>query len=126
MEQDHGVSFREVCIVSSVRRQGIRDVAPLFRCERPRNRLDRAKEDLTGLALSMFGKVTLLVSLHPPGGHQGAMLGLPGPAHVFGRAVAASANSSCSLAELKASMFFQAGKLPEGGELASLYGTEPS
>lgn len=81
---------------------------------------------LTGLRWTMFGKVTFLILLHPPGGHQGVMLGLPGPAHVFGRAVAASANFSCSLTELEASMFFQAWKLPEGGELASLYGTESS
>lgn len=109
-----------------MRQQLIKEVTPLFRCQRPRSRLDAAKVDLEGLALSMFGKVTVPIPLHPPGSHRGAMLGLPGPAHVFGRAVAASANSSCSLAELKASMFFQAWKLPEGGELASLYGTEPS
>lgn len=52
---------------------------------------------LTGLRWTMFGKVTFLILLHPPGGHQGVMPGLPGPAHVFVRAVAASANSSCSL-----------------------------
>lgn len=81
LEQEYSVSFRAVYIVPilprSVGQQIIREAAPFFRCERPRCRLDRADVDLTGLALSMFGKMTLLILLHPPGGHQGATLGCP-------------------------------------------------
>lgn len=130
LEQEYNVSFRAFILSPSpqrsVRQQLLREVSPFFRCEMPRSRLDRADEDLTGLALSMFGKMTLLIPRHPPGGEQRAGLGLPSPAYIFGRVIAAPANSSCSLAELKASVFFQAWKLPERGDLASLYGTEPS